>query len=344
VYNFRESMFEAVRIALGVAANSNGNPRVSWREGASRVFVLLTDEDADPAEFSENLLGLDADLRSVCYADLVAQSRWPQYLNEISVVTQAIIREKVSTYMLTNPPFNPPLNNDSFIPGADRCLVEYQYGSPSLQIQNDDLTGFDSRKTLEGLNKDAKASSSLQARLLGNNVYSRVFDINMVASPAFVNNFFSLIVEDVSKRTFSFQNNSTYLFVHSKKFSRSALAPTASFTPALPTALALPPSTSAVVTVFRTAAPSRTVRVFVADPTRSSRTAPAATAAVFPPSRFTPTAAVFAATRLFRAPPTRPILAVNAYVFSLATDQEPNEMLTITMPDCVGILLFFFSR
>lgn len=198
-YNFRESMFEAMRMALSDAPRANGNLGISWRPNSKRVFVILTDEDNDPAEFPENT-NL-ADIRSTCQPDLVAQGRWGAYQEEIDRVSRILIANQISTYFIVNPWGN----SDWYIARQERCLTEYQYGSPSLQSEAADLSNFDSKKTLANLRANDQTKGSVQAQLLSNNVMSRVFDIDRVQSDAFVNNFFLSVVSEVSSCSSCFE-------------------------------------------------------------------------------------------------------------------------------------------
>ncbi len=176
-----EAGLEAVRIVLGEAVDNTlvrdhvgGSGSLVFRADARKNLILVTDEDSDRPFYTANREPGQTSLEPPA---AIAGTDWQVEVNKTAT---AAIGDKAFVNMLVNPGDSP---------------VRSQYGDPAQDASDPDLLNFDPAQTLANLIA-AGYGNSLQAQLLSAGLIGRTFDIGLVNTPNFVNNFFAAKIEE----------------------------------------------------------------------------------------------------------------------------------------------------
>lgn len=175
-----EAGLEAIRMALGAAAQSNfANNHISqdgilnYRNDARINLILATDENSDCPYHDANDLGDCIGIGN--NNSLVVQT-------EVDAAAQAVIDNQAFVNMLIN-------RNDT--------STRSQYGDPDDDVADANLLNFDPTATLTNLQADLITANSLQAQVLDAGLVARSFDVGGANNAAFVENFFAAKVQEI---------------------------------------------------------------------------------------------------------------------------------------------------
>jgi hypothetical protein len=184
-----ENGLESLRGAVNGNAASAANLNFSYRSGSQIVIFIVTNEDSDPDIYS-------ADQRQYTNSQQVWNNNYCQgsaFGPEVTFTAQTLVNNLgnrySALYMLVPASF--PTSN------TQTCNTPYQYGDPTLQVQNSDFTGFDSSATLAAMSGKASANS-IQAYMLARGLMARVFDVNAATNAQWVANFYQAVSNQVS--------------------------------------------------------------------------------------------------------------------------------------------------
>lgn len=166
-----EAGLEMIRMVLEVAQMSELSGPASnfdFRPDARRVLILVTDENSDIPFHPENRFGhLEVEPGDI---------QDPEWEMELIETAAALVTNDVLLFMLVDPT-------------AD--LVVEQYGDPSRDLSTCD--SFLKEWTLDSL-QGSPAENSLQARVLSSGGIARVFDLNELGDPDFVESLYDKIL------------------------------------------------------------------------------------------------------------------------------------------------------
>lgn len=182
-----EEGMTVMRNILNAAAADNLN--LAFRDTAKKVIVVVTDEDSDPSKNPLNRPPGQVAQDQACFKNATfTDAQWQPFQVEIDMTAKALIDRDVLTYMTVSPLTSPD---------KDRCNLRYQYGDPTRQVQNANLTGFNALGTLKSVT-DAGFGKSIQAQMLSVNKICRLFDVTKIAENDLINAVFDAITADVA--------------------------------------------------------------------------------------------------------------------------------------------------
>jgi hypothetical protein len=176
--------FEAALIALGEAPynvfdhkNIGGSGVLKLRADARKFMMMLTDEDADgpiyPANWDWGLASSWSSYDSGKYAEDLKET----------IRVLALAARDVTLYMFTNP---------------NSGVSRRQFGDPACDRSNADFSNFQ-RQGDDRLPGGRRPVAVARLRPLSRGKLARNFDVEDIARPGFVQNFFIDAVRNVAK-------------------------------------------------------------------------------------------------------------------------------------------------
>lgn len=218
-----EPGLETILRALNKSNRNHLNINYNVGQNNKKVFIVVTNEDSDPASssnanlFSSNGQSQDSSWRdnrcrvattnycpfprSSSTISLIPEVNWSNaWQLEINAAANALIEADVNVYMFVAGSKSIENSNtcDKDVSPSQTCLTKYQYCNPDRQSQNSTFGNFNAATTLSNMNADG-TKGSLQDKLLSAGKIMRCFDVYDTSNSALVQNFFSEIVSDVSK-------------------------------------------------------------------------------------------------------------------------------------------------
>jgi len=216
-----EPGLEVLNQVMNNAAASSSNLNIAFRTGQNtqKVFILVTNEDADMAAyqnsaFNANLFGVQNwysyTYNGCCYNYqgnypnyrgfqwiTITSSEWASWQEEVNSVYQAIIENDAYLYMFV--PGQQSLSVGQEVDISQTCNTIYQYCNPDIQFMNADYTNFDAATTYSNLVKNS-SQTSLQGMLLNAGKTARCFevqDLNGNSGSTLIANFFSEVIANL---------------------------------------------------------------------------------------------------------------------------------------------------